>query len=381
MKHIFNCHSLFLIIAGFCLLWGCRNSTDGEIIYLENGMLRLGFDRNTGAMIEMRDLAQSIDFLESNTITGPPWEIVFLKEGEIQPMDPAIPFAFSFSRNGGSSIEMIWESNGKTIDLQFTVTVYVVLEPDKPMSNWKISVSGIPAREIHAVVFPNITGLKDLENERLLVPHWMGQEMENPRKFLSALKSDAKKFEWEYPGQLSMQFLSLYNPEKTGLFISSRDTLAFRKNYSVSMDTMGLLCCRINNFPSLDGAHHYSPPYETAIGCFTGDWLSQWPKFTGNGRMISIGAGTAGSETTTALTGSTVPLYGYGTGGDRTRCSIPQLTFNKDWVFLSVCSGIGGMTVPMMLDFRNISLPEKAGIPLLRPFRMPEEKIFTQSFI
>jgi hypothetical protein len=266
---------LCLLLAITCLLPGCQKSLDEKIIYLDNGMLRLGFDRNTGALVEMRDLVQSVDFLESDSILGPPWEIILLQKGKIQPIDPAIPFAFSFSAKGGQSIKMTWLSKGNTGDPPFSVTVHVNLEAEKPMSNWNISLSGIPSGKIHSVVFPSITGLKELKNERLVVPHWMGQEIENPRDFLSSMTSGIRKLEWEYPGQLSMQFISLYSLGSSGFYFSGRDTLAFRKNYSVSLDTLNLLSFRIHNFLSLDkNSGNYSLPSSAVIGCFTGDWYT-----------------------------------------------------------------------------------------------------------
>ncbi len=254
---------------------GCRLTPGEGILYLDNGKLRLGFDARNGALIEMKDLIHSIDYIEASQITGPPWGIRFLHAGEITLLDPSIPSVFSFIRPDKNTLVLTWGDFASLNNKQFRITVLIKLDEDQFLSSWKIMVQGLSGEPIHEVVFPDIKGLKDLGEENLAVPFWMGQQLKLPRKHLVAMQGAEKKYEWDYPGQLSMQCLSLYKAEKGGFYAACNDTLAYRKSFSVSLDSLNFLNFQMHNFPALDpesGA--YTPPYEAIIGSFKGDWIT-----------------------------------------------------------------------------------------------------------
>ncbi|MBS0000057.1 MAG: hypothetical protein KFF73_13845 [Cyclobacteriaceae bacterium] len=280
--HILRLHKslLFPVLLGLVIFsWsGCRYGQVEENLYLDNQKIRLGFDRRNGALIEMKDLVNSIDYLETDSMTDPPWEISFLQDGTISNLDPSSPFLFSFSHPDGKNLVLNWENFAGQDNKKLRVTVSVSLEKSRPLSSWKISVEGIEGDQVHQVVFPKIRGLKDQGDqgeEKLAVPFWMGQEIRDPRKHLSSIQNREKKFEWDYPGQLSMQCLYLYNEERSGFYAACNDSLAYRKSFTVSLDTLNRLTWQMNNYPPPDSTiQSYSTPYEAIIGSFEGDWIT-----------------------------------------------------------------------------------------------------------
>lgn len=68
---------------------------------------------------------------------------------------------------------------------------------------------------VQEVVFPRIQGLRDLENEKLVIPTWMGSLMSEPREILS---KGSGRVAWVYPGALSSQVVALYNADKCGFY-------------------------------------------------------------------------------------------------------------------------------------------------------------------
>ncbi len=54
------------------------------------------------------------------------------------------------------------------------VKAEISLDKNDSFSYWNISVNGFDNAIISNVVFPRIEGIKDMENEELVIPTWMG---------------------------------------------------------------------------------------------------------------------------------------------------------------------------------------------------------------
>jgi len=275
MKTVKN-RILYLLL--LCLivfsLPSCNNGGSGQIVYLKNDRITLGFDRNTGALLGFRDLVNAYEFLDTNIIPGSLWEVDFIRPAGIESIDVTVPSAFHLSKRGSSTLILTWENFTELENKDFQITATITLDKDKPLAYWKISLEGTEGMKVNRVVFPKIAGIKDFGEEYLAVPAGMGQLLKNPRTLLARSPRREKRIEWTYPG-LSMQVLALYNPEKCGFYASCNDSLAYVKRFSFSLDTLNNLIYQINNYPTLDSTLNvYSPPYDAIIGSFKGDWIT-----------------------------------------------------------------------------------------------------------
>lgn len=145
---------IFLCLISF-LLFGCNHSPAERIVSIENGKIKLGFDRNTGAFLVFRDLVNSHEFLDTNIIPGSLWEVDFLNSSEIETIDMDTPSEFHFSKRNPSKLILIWDNFSGIDNKDFTVTAVITLENNKPLSTWEISVEGTEGEKVNRVVFLN----------------------------------------------------------------------------------------------------------------------------------------------------------------------------------------------------------------------------------
>ncbi len=252
---------------------GCRPQAGQQVVTIDNGRIALGFDRRTGALLSFRDLNHKHEFLDKNIPGKQMWEIIFQGNPRKTAITANAAEKFKIISLSPLSLGLIWNDFPGNRDLK--VNVSIRLDEKQPLSYWKISVSGTAGKKMRKVIFPEMAGIRDPGDEYLAVPSWMGQIMESPREYLSTIKNRAQKFEWVYPGPLSMQCIALYNSEKNGLYFSCNDTLNDRKSFSLTLDTLNTLLYQVGNYPAFDSAlNTYAPSYEAVIGSFRGDWIT-----------------------------------------------------------------------------------------------------------
>ncbi|WP_339917384.1 DUF6259 domain-containing protein [Yeosuana marina] len=259
----------------YCFL-GCDNIKIRQSATVENGKIELSFDKNSGAFQSFKTVSNSYDFFDSIKPTESLWKIDFLQTSGVKTIEMSAASGFQFLKQDAHTLVLTW-NNFKGIDNQkFKVIATVKLIENKPLSSWKISVEGIEGEKISRVVFPIISGIKDLGDENLAVPYWMGVKTKNPRNSLSKIEGKEKKYEWQYPGRMSLQCIALYNDsEKFGLYTACNDSLAYRKDFSYTLDGSNNLTYKVSNYPSIDEKSDiYSPKYEAIIGSFKGDWIT-----------------------------------------------------------------------------------------------------------
>ncbi len=256
------------------ILTCCSSKTENREICIDNGKIRLGFDKKTGSVTCFGDMTYLYDFLDERVVPGSPWEIEFLRDEEEIHINAGDAYKFSFSRPDPLTLVLRWKRFRDPDLRNMIIEASVSLKRNKPLSNWEISVSNYKNIRIRQIIFPRISGLKDNGEEYLAVPHWMGEIMRNPRNHLAFAKNDIRKFEWTYPG-LSLQCLALYNPDSCGFYAASNDSLVYIKNFSLTLDTLNTLTYRMHNFPSLNTSQSSCRlPYSGVIGSFKGDWVS-----------------------------------------------------------------------------------------------------------
>ena len=264
---------LLLIIT--VLLHSCRLNGRSDKLTVENEKLLLSFDRNSGALTTFTDKGSSDPFLDETPPSFSPWEIEIADPSGIQIIDINSAARFRHRKTGDTSIIMKWDRFKGPFSEDFTVTAVIMMEKNKSMTSWKISLDGIAGMKVSKVSFPRIKIAETEGEEYLAIPQWMGQLLKDPREHLAPMKSSVKKYEWSYPGPLSLQCAALYTPGKRGFYAACNDTLAFRKHLAFTLDSAGNLIYQLNSFPAIDAdADRYEPQYSSIIGSFEGDWIT-----------------------------------------------------------------------------------------------------------
>lgn len=264
------------IIISLCFiisLTQCKsNLTSGNTVFIENGKIRLGFDKKTGKFISFSDVNNSYEFIERNAVDELPWTVNLYQPTGTKPLS-ATPSKFTFSKPTPSTLILKWEEFEGMDD--FSVKATVTIDSQKALSYWNIKTEGITGLLIENLIFPRIQGIKDLGNEKLAIPTWMGSLVNNPRDVLGKSKATVKQMGWSYPGSLSMQVLALYNPNSKGFYASCNDALSFTKDFNITLDTLNTIGFKMINYPPYDASlNAYGPSYDAIIGCFQGDWIT-----------------------------------------------------------------------------------------------------------
>lgn len=267
MKYCF----VFLLISTLVgIRTGCAQM-GGNVERLSNGKFELAFKSATGELEEMVSVKENASFLVNGIMSGgSPWEIIIDEAEKSRRIDAREASNFSTSQTA-SGLELTW-AGFEGLPKDFRVTAYVGLIPDSAMSTWRIRVDGTGGTLIRKVTFPRVAGLRDLGGEELAAPDWMGALLKSPRE---ALTPGGQGFAWEYPGHMSMQFITLYNPHGAGIYLASDDSLAYSKTFTLSLDSTGMLVYGVDNYPPYEQRlTSYEPPYAFLIGGFHGDWLT-----------------------------------------------------------------------------------------------------------
>ena len=270
MKH--NYFFRTLTVAFFCMLFisGCNYWGDQTPDnHLKNKKIRLVFNTRNGTLVVFDDLSHNQSLLDTIHPAKSLWQINFCANSEIVPVDMGLARTFNYEKTNDSTFTMHWQQFEPADYSNLHVTVSVRLDKNRSFSYWKIHLSGIEGKQIERVIFPRISGLKDMGEEYLAVSNWTGALLKNPRS--------AKSFSyaWGYPGGMSMQLLTLYNPDKIGFYASCNDSLSFKKDFAVSLEEPNNMIYQINNYPEYDlSKDSYSPAYEAVIGSYKGDWIT-----------------------------------------------------------------------------------------------------------
>jgi hypothetical protein len=192
----------------FCLAAtsiSCSNNSEENTVFIDNGQIRLGFNKNTGAFTDFRDLVNSHDYLDEIQLFASPWEVDITDASGTVTLDINSASKLRISKPDPLTLIFRWKkfkgAENKNIEIRATVT----LDAAEALSAWKISLHGLAGRQVSRLVYPKVAGIKDMGDEYMAVPQWMGQIIKNPRLHLSKMQTKEKKYEWSYPGPLSLQ--------------------------------------------------------------------------------------------------------------------------------------------------------------------------------
>ena len=245
-------------------------------VSLTNNNVRWGFNKKTGMLMSFKDKSNGQDFLTTNIQDASVWEILFLKNSGGHRLTASDAGTFEYAQPEKDILKLKWSSFKNSSFPNLEVSVVINLDP-KGSAFWNISLSGIANTGIEKVIFPRIPGIKDLGEENLVAPNWMGELIKNPR---SQLSKPGNKYELYYPGHLSMQFMALYGRTGKGFYAASNDTLSYRKDFAFSYQKDGSLSYELTQFLPLDkNIDTYRPSYSIEIASFEGDWIAAAQKY------------------------------------------------------------------------------------------------------
>lgn len=234
---------LFFVLCRFA-------SQPGNVVSVENGKIKVEFERSTGRLVSFSDRESSYGFIAPEPVSGLPWEVNFASSPEKKIVPELKPEKFSYSKPDALTLILTWKKFEGRKDL--SIQAKIRLDKDKALSYWSIRIEGMQGQPIEKVAFPCIRGIKDLGNEELAVATWMGSLIRDPRAALAESNTFPKQMSWSYPGSMGMQLMTFYHPGGQGLYASCNDTLSFAKDFSVLPDTLNFLQYRLVNYPELN---------------------------------------------------------------------------------------------------------------------------------
>lgn len=285
---------------------------------LETDGLLIAFDPDRGSLTRFLDRATAHDHVDADlghglwgatlsdaqTGASPP------EERTVGP-DDAARFAWRAPADPTSGLELVWSGFERAGLPALEVTVRVSPGPSGSSSRWRIALEGPGAERIREVRFPRFAVARQ-EGETLAVPVWMGERTGRARELLNPTGGPGR-WQWEYPGLLSMQCIASYREDAPregrtregrtraggpGLLVAANDTASLRKLFAVhglerrgvedgaldrgGLDPRGLAIEVAHVRPiSPDAPSRYEPPYDVVATAFRGDWYTAAESYRG----------------------------------------------------------------------------------------------------
>ncbi|MBW7938551.1 MAG: hypothetical protein H3C63_07005, partial [Candidatus Omnitrophica bacterium] len=254
-------------------------------ITLTNPAIRLTFSGERGEWLGFDSIHRNISLLEGHSDQNL-WTLVLLNGLTVLP-SKAESFTGQMTDGDPLSLEMVWSGFNLEEAPRLRVIVKVSLESSEAEIRWRIRLEETGALALQAVHFPRINSLTPQAGETVAVPEWMGVYSQKARSLLNPEGNPHGRWEWEYPGILSMQFLAWYSDQGLGVMLSTEDAAALRKKFAVYGGEGSALCMEAIHQPPIGqrSASFYEPPYETVISLIDGGWFSAASRYAQWGRQ------------------------------------------------------------------------------------------------
>ena len=227
-----------------------------ERVALDNGKMRLEFDREAATLLSMVDLETGYQYLDTEAEPQRLWSIIPLKEGDVV----AEPTQVKVTRVSRHEVKLVWYGEGA-----FTLEARVRLDKEKPLSYWSVEMKGYNGAEVKELVFPYITNIKEFTNEEIALSNWTGRLYKNIRK-------TRKSIGRIHQNRPTMQLTALYGEEPSGLYIATNDTLSYGKALNISFREHLTDLKMINILEMGAEKSHYRPTYDFILGTLHGNW-------------------------------------------------------------------------------------------------------------
>ncbi len=241
-----------------------------EKVLLSGGDLRVEIDRHTGILRALHHKTAGTIIRDEVSRINHLWTLSMIDQGQSVIVRPQDFIDFEIMCAAPNEAQLIWRSYKGESASAFTIAVHIRIDSLTSLSYWNIAVEGMSDMILSRVSFPQVSGLDELADGTLAVPHWMGELMRQPGQALQS--SGVHSFSWTYPGLLSMQFLTLY--DKEGLYLACTDTAMCAKQFAARFDQDRGMVLDIEHIPSLSPSATYKIPYSVVIGGYQGDWMT-----------------------------------------------------------------------------------------------------------
>ena len=237
------------------LISACQPS---DKVVLDNGSLRLTFDRANGSLVSITDLSNGHEYLDTEAEPQRLWRIEPLTEGDVV----AEPTQVKVRKISSREVKLSW-SDSKA----FSLVARVRLDKEKALSYWSVEMKDYDGAKVKELIFPYLTNIKAFTNEEILMSDWTGALYKNPRAEDNSLTLYRRHHEHH-----SMQLSAIYGDEPSGLYLATNDTEAYGK--SSRYDFRGNLTdYNMINILALGAENtYYKPTYEFVLGALHGNW-------------------------------------------------------------------------------------------------------------
>ncbi|HSW29554.1 MAG TPA: DUF6259 domain-containing protein [Longimicrobiales bacterium] len=288
----FRAGTILAVLLLVCAPRGAAAATaPTDTIRVANAAIRLGFEDQRGALVELTDAATGQAFVAPGTAPGDLWLLDLPAGGAKAAVSPTDAGRFNLRRAQGSDALILeWSDFGLPAAPDLRVTVTVRPQGAEPVTGWHIALSGLGTLGVEQVRFPRIVGIPPLgPGEEMAVPQWMGQRTKDPRAQFAprggpggpaaaptGARPPGARREWSYPGQMAIQMMALYRPDRAGLYLAADDTLAYRKSFAFWGDGSGPISYELTQALSDPSApkDRWEQPFSSIIGTFQGDWIT-----------------------------------------------------------------------------------------------------------
>lgn len=245
----------------------------GAAVMIENDHLLLRLDEQHGGVVSFTDRINGHDFAAvPSEAENHLWQVMLTHDNprRVTPADAA-----SFDcMSDADGLTLTWSGFDIADAPAMRVSVRIHLEKASPMSDWRITVENTGGWTLDTVHFPRIASLTAQPDETLAVPLWMGQKTTQARGMLATPQGQSpKRMQWDYPGHVSMQCMTVYREDGPGLYLACDDTVSLRKGFAVfggAPDQMGI---EVVQMPEGTDSHTYQSPYAVILGAITGGWM------------------------------------------------------------------------------------------------------------
>jgi hypothetical protein len=100
---------------------------------------------------------------------------------------------------------------------------------------------------------------------------------------LAGSDQKGRRWEWSYPGHLSLQCTAWYRQDGPGVYLACDDSQAGRKTFAFWGDGGGSVHFEVVHEPEhrAQGTDRYRLPYQVLVGVFVGDWVTAAERYRG----------------------------------------------------------------------------------------------------
>ena len=227
-----------------------------EQVVLDNGSLRLTFDRKTATLTSMVDLETGYEYLDTLAQPQRLWSIVPLVKGDSIPE----PTEVRVRQISDLEAKISWSGSGV-----FSLEARVRLDKERPLSYWTVEMSDYDGAKVKELNFPYLANIKEFTNEEIALSNWTGRLYKNIRKHRKSLGTI-------HQNRPTMQLTAIYGEEPSGLYIATNDTLSYGKALNFGFREHLTDLKMINILEMGADKSYYKPTYEFILGTLHGDW-------------------------------------------------------------------------------------------------------------